>query len=300
MVKIGIIYRKLVPEDFILLKFLVRNLNKFEYIPLDIIVKKFRKRYTQKEIVARIKKLTRLKLLAKHPTIESYRVTFLGLDCLALNLLVYKGVIKAIGDRIGVGKESEIYRGLGNNDNLIAIKFYRIGRQSFRHVAKYRGYYENIEQGSWLYKSIVAGKREREALFLLNKHLVQNVPKIYGGILHTVVIEFIDGLMLYEVKELSDPYSVFNQIISTVKTIYKTVGIVHGDLSEYNILVNSSDDVEKIYIIDWPQYILVTDPMALQLLERDIKHIVGFFRRRFHLDVSLEETFKYVLEDNKS
>ncbi|MEM4040673.1 MAG: RIO1 family regulatory kinase/ATPase, partial [Ignisphaera sp.] len=127
-----------------------------------------------------------------------------------------------------------------------------------------------------------------------------NVPKIYGGILHTVVIEFIDGLMLYEVKELSDPYSVFNQIISTVKTIYKTVGIVHGDLSEYNILVNSSDDVEKIYIIDWPQYILVTDPMALQLLERDIKHIVGFFRRRFHLDVSLEETFKYVLEDNKS
>ncbi|MEM2706735.1 MAG: serine/threonine protein kinase, partial [Ignisphaera sp.] len=133
MAKIGIIYRKLVPEDFILLRFLVRNLNKFEYVPLDFVVRKFEERYTQKEIVARIKKLFQLKLLVKHPTIESYRVTFLGLDCLALNILVYKDVIKAIDDRIGIGKESEIYRGLGNDDKLIAIKFYRIGRQCFRH-----------------------------------------------------------------------------------------------------------------------------------------------------------------------
>jgi len=300
LAKIGIIYRKLVPEDFILLRFLVRNLNKFEYVPLDFVVRKFEERYTQKEIVARIKKLFQLKLLVKHPTIESYRVTFLGLDCLALNILVYKGVIKAIDDRIGIGKESEIYRGLGNDDKLIAIKFYRIGRQCFRHVTKYRGYYENIEHGRWLHKSIIAGKREREALYLLNKYLIGNIPKIYGGILHTVAIEFIDGLMLYEVKELIDPYNVFNQIINTVKTIYRTVGMVHGDLSEYNILVNSSDDEEKIYIIDWPQYTLSTDPMALRLLERDVKHIVGFFRRRFHLDISLEETLKYVLENNKT
>lgn len=298
LTKIGIIYRRLTSADFTILRFLVKNLNKFEYVPVEYIVKRYEKKITQKEIVARVKKLTKMKLLSRHPTTETYRITFLGLDCLALNILASKNIVSALGDRIGRGKESEIYKGLRENNELVVVKFYRIGRQSFRHVLKYRGYYENIDDTNWFRRSIIAGRREREILNTLNKYLVKGVPKIYGGALHSVVMEFIDGVMLYEVRELREPSKIFNQIIDVIKTVYKNVGVVHGDLSEYNIMIYFINDEENVYIIDWPQYVPKTNSAALQLLERDIKNIVRFFKKRFDLNVDIAKTFKYVLEDS--
>lgn len=251
--------------------------------------------YTQKEIVARIRKLTKLGLLARHPSMNSYRITFLGLDCSALKYLVTHGIIKAIDDKIGIGKESEVYKGLNENDEIVAIKFYRIGKQSFKNIAKFRGYYEGMEQSGWIHRSIVAGKREREALMILNKYRVPGVPKIYGGILHCVIIEYIDGVRLNEAIGIDNPQHIFYQVIDIIRHIYRDAGIVHGDLSEYNIMISLRDEKEYVYIIDWPQYTLTTMPIALQLLKRDIENIIKFFRRRYRLNIDLQETLKYVL-----
>lgn len=275
---------------------MVRNIKNFEYIPVEYVVKKFEHLYTQKEIIARLKKLAQLKIIAKHPSMEAYRITFLGLDCLALKILVTQNIIKAIGDIIGIGKESEVYQGLSENNDVVAIKFYKIGKRSFKNVAKYRGYYsDNLAESSWLRRSILAGRREKEVLTLLNNHNISGVPKIYGGALHCVVMEFIEGIRLNEVSELQDPSNIFNQIIEIVKCAYKDVGIIHGDLSEYNIMITRRDDEELAYIIDWPQYVSSASPLAQQLLKRDILNIVKFFRKRFRLNIDAEEVYKHII-----
>lgn len=275
---------------------MVKNLKRFDFVPVEYIIKRFERKYTQKEIIARIKKLTKLKLLTKHQLMNAYRITFTGLDCVTLNYLALNNIVKAIGDIIGVGKESEVYRGVSETDEIVAIKLYRIGRQSFKHIAKHRGYYEGMER-RWIVRSIVAGKREREALTILNEYTIPGIPKIYGGLLHCVVIEYIDGYRLNENVELSDPQNAFHQIIETIKRAYNDAGIVHGDLSEYNIIITLRDEEEKVYIIDWPQYASATMPIAAQLLKHDIENITKFFKRRYRLDIDPQKVLKYVLEN---
>ncbi|RLE74689.1 MAG: serine/threonine protein kinase, partial [Thermoprotei archaeon] len=68
------------------------------------------------------------------------------------------------------------------------------------------------------------------------------------------------------------------------------VGIVHGDLSEYNIIVTRE---ENCYVFDWPQWVDVHHPSALMLLRRDIVNITKFFRRKYRVKVDLNEVFQY-------
>ena len=280
-------------EDFLILEYFVANLKKYEYIPVEVIVRSFEKRFSQKEIIARLKKLAKMKLIERNPSTEAYRLRFLGLDCVALHRLVKRDVVKAIGDRIGGGKESILFQAIANDESMVTIKFHRIGR-SFRNISRVRAYGESFSSSTWLVKSIVSGSREREALTILNKYGVKGVPKFYGGALHSVVIEYINGVDLYELDTLENPEEILNQIIDTIKDAYWKAGIVHGDLSEYNVIV----DLEKnrSYIIDWPQYVTKADPNALAVLKNDIQHILNFFRRKFRVIRDLNETLKYVLE----
>ena len=52
-------------------------------------------------------------------------------------------------------------------------------------------------------------------------------------------------------------------------------GMVHGDLSPYNILNYN----EKPVLIDFSQSTVVKTPNSQELLERDIKNILQFFRK---------------------
>ncbi len=56
-------------------------------------------------------------------------------------------------------------------------------------------------------------------------------------------------------------------------------GIIHADLSEYNILMEEG----RCVIIDWPQWIETSHPNAQTILERDIDNILTFFRRKYQI-----------------
>ena len=70
----------------------------------------------------------------------------------------------------------------------------------------------------------------------------------------------------------------FNEIIRNIKKLYKA-GLVHGDLSEYNVLIG-----DKVYIIDMSQSVLLNHPNAQTFLERDVKNICKFFSRYFAVE----------------
>lgn len=291
MLKIGEVFRKLVDEDFVILRFFVNNLRRFEYIPVDYIAQKLR-RFTPKELDARLRKLHKLKVIERHPTMNAYRLKMLGLDCYALKILADRDVLKAIGDMVGVGKESDIFRAIANDDRMVVVKFFRIGRTSFRSVTKVRDYGVDFERGTWLVRSIIAGRREREALKVLNECSVPHVPTLRGGYLHAVVMDYFEGRELFEVRELSDPDNVLTEILETIRIAYWRAKIVHGDLSEYNIII--TPDEEPI-VIDWPQYVATVDPRAREVLERDVRYIVRFFRKRFDVPMEVDEALRYVL-----
>ena len=98
---------------------------------------------------------------------------------------------------------------------------------------------------------------------------------------------------LYRVRELSldEAYSLLEGVLRTLRIAYVDVGIVHGDLSEYNVLYEGEG---KGVVIDWPQYVYKEEENAGELLERDVAYIVGFMRRRYGLYVDPKEALDYV------
>ena len=96
-------------------------------------------------------------------------------------------------------------------------------------------------------------------------------------------------------KQLSDtnidhPEWYLDEILQQVKKAY-SLGIIHGDLSEFNIFVNP----EGCEIIDWPQYASVTHANAAALLERDIDNVLSFFNRKYRIKRDIREIIKNII-----
>lgn len=290
MVKIGLIYKQLVDRDFKILNIIERFIGRFEYVPLELIEKYSGIPETQ--LFLSLSKLHRLGLVkrASFENRRAFRLTYLGLDMIALKSLVNKNILEAIGDRIGVGKESDIYSGLAPGGRNVIVKFLRIGRTSFRRTRISRSWVTDSKH-TWFHQSKIAAEREYIALKEINR-VGGSVPYPFGYNRHVVVIEYVNGIELYRKPKLKDPVKVLNTILYTLRKAYVDIGIIHGDLSEYNIIVDVEND--KPFIIDWPQYVYRDHPSADALLERDVKYITRFFTKNYSVDIDLNNVLKYV------
>jgi RIO kinase 2 len=288
---IGVIYKNLLDEDFKVLSALERVLLNREYTPIQLLEKNTG--IHEEKLVLILRKLHGLKLVKKETIMgeKCFRLTFLGYDMLAIKALARANIIEAIGDKIGVGKESDIYIGLAPGGLQVAVKFLRIGRTSFRQTKRVRVWTRG-KIADWYQQSKICAEREFKALQALHK-VGALVPKPMGFNRHVVVIEFIDGLELYERPNLENPLGVLSKILETISIAYHKAQIVHGDLSEYNILVRRED--ETPFIIDWPQYVYRDDPSAPELLKRDVFYVVRFFNRVYRLSVNPQESLNSVL-----
>ncbi|MFN3268790.1 MAG: RIO1 family regulatory kinase/ATPase, partial [Zestosphaera sp.] len=107
-----------------------------------------------------------------------------------------------------------------------------------------------------------------------------SVPKPIDQYENVLVMEFIgrEGVrapLLRESDLTTEEYAtIFQQVIEDVRKAYTKAGIVHGDLSEYNVMVWNN----KHYIIDVSQAVPTTHPNAADLLQRDLRNIVRFFK----------------------
>jgi Serine/threonine protein kinase involved in cell cycle control len=75
-----------------------------------------------------------------------------------------------------------------------------------------------------------------------------------------------------------------------VKKIYYS-GLIHGDLSEYNVLMWRGP-----VLIDVGQGVSIKHPLAAELLRRDVETIVRFFNR-FGVNIDIEKTMEEVTHE---
>lgn len=282
-------FRDLEVEDFNVLRAIEKGMRNYRYVPYELVLKLSGLPF--KEVDFRLGRLSEMRLIRRWVgSYEGYTLNRAGYDCLALNTLVKRNVLEAIGMPIGVGKESDIYEGLTPNGERVAVKIHRLGSISFRNVIKLRGYVKDKRYTSWLFLSRVSAEREFQAL-KITYPLGISVPKPIDRSRHTLVMSIIEGTELENLIDLPNPELVFNEIIENIRRTYIEAKIIHCDLSGFNILIKPD---KHILIIDWPQYVSIRHPNAETLLERDVKNIITLFKRKFNFEANLEETLRYV------
>ena len=128
------VVKSLEPDDYKLLKVLASGLKQHESL-------------TRKEIMTyskmhenivdfRINRLHDMKLIGKNK--GGFTLLMMGLDTVALKMLVDKDIIIGMGKPIGIGKESDVFEAITSSEQERALKFFRIGRISFREVRRRR------------------------------------------------------------------------------------------------------------------------------------------------------------------
>jgi RIO kinase 2 len=286
------VFRELENEDLRVLQVIESAMSKREFVPKEVIAK-FTK-FSLEETEFRLSRLSKLRLIRRmQGAYVGYTLNYAGYDCLAINALVKGKALEAFGKPLGVGKEADVYDALDPKGDRIAVKFHRLGRISFRQTIRKRGY--TTERTSWLFQSRLAAEKEFQALKLVFPHGVA-VPKPISQNRHVLVMGMIEGAELAEWKGIPKPERVLREILRNVRKAYLKAGVVHADLSEYNVILKPDTHV---LVIDWPQYVTREHPNAQQYLTRDIKNILQYFKRKHMLQAKLREVLAYVTGTGK-
>ena len=198
----------------------------------------------------------------------------------ALSRLISHGHIDTLDHCLSTGKEANVFRATTPEGAHVAVKIYRVHTSTFRAHQDYIWGDPRFSQGNTNKREVVgiwATKEFKNLTRLLDAGC--RVPTPFTVRENVLVMEFIgeDGLgapMLKQVK-LEDPEMRFKNLLNFIETAWQEANLVHGDLSEYNVLVHWEDTV----VIDTAQSVVCDHPRAKELLERDVGNLVRYFKR---------------------
>ena len=284
-------YPSLRDLDFRILRGVELNMRHHKWVPLENIAGFAR--VDVETASFRLGKLDNMSLVRRRSDIGyiGYQLTIHGYDALAIRALSKKGVIEAISTaQIGVGKDADVYVGVTPSGDEVAVKFNRIGGRTASRKAGYHGrVFQDKHHTSWLYVSRLIAKREHEALTLLSP--IARVPRPIAWNRHVVVMEFINGTELADLRDTDLTREEADEILSKVLDEYLKIvhfGIVHSDMSEFNVVLT---DEGEVLIIDWAQYVTTDKPESYELLRRDLTVLLNAFRRKWRVEREFEEVW---------
>ncbi|MCD6414233.1 MAG: serine protein kinase RIO [Candidatus Diapherotrites archaeon] len=191
--------------------------------------------------------------------------------------LIRKGEMDGLEHIISTGKEADVYRALLEG-NPRACKIYRYETTSFRNMWEY------IE-GDRRFTELTRSRRKLITIWcrkeFRNLQTAFNagcsVPEPFAVLNNVLVMEFIggdDAAPSLRLAKLPDYEKALQEIIEDIKRLHRA-GIVHADLSEYNILVWKN----KLWMIDMGQSVPTSHPKATEFLRRDVSNICRYFKK---------------------
>jgi len=206
--------------------------------------------------------------------------------------LVEEGLIDEVISQLMSGKEATVFVVRSGDDTRCAKVYKDVQQRSFRKAASYRDgrktknsrearamekgsrYGRQVQEESWQ-------NAEVDALFLLANAGVR-VPQPYictDGVLLMELVTDENGDVAPRLGDVdlseADALTLHGQLLDQV-VLMLCAGVIHGDLSEYNILLSHAGPT----IIDLPQAVNAAGNSEAQvMLERDVDNLATYFAR---------------------
>ncbi|TVS18051.1 MAG: serine protein kinase RIO [Gammaproteobacteria bacterium] len=209
-----------------------------------------------------------------------------------LQPLIEQGVIDTVVCALKSGKEASVYIVAQGEKTLCAKVYKEAEHRGFHKLAEYqegrkargsrdaramgkRGRHgRRVQEAEWK-------NAEVDALYNLHRADVR-VPHpfgVYDGVLLMELVTDADGVtapQLHEVTMTPEQARTWHGFMITQIVRMLCAGLIHGDLSEYNVLIDSDGPV----IIDLPQAVNAAgNNNAFRMLTRDINNMRASFGR---------------------
>jgi RIO kinase 1 len=204
--------------------------------------------------------------------------------------LVDDGLIDDVLQRLKSGKEADVYTVLCG-DKINCAKVYKEATQrSFKQAVQYQEgrKVRNSRSSRAMQKGSKFGRKQQEeswqtaevdALFRLAEAGVR-VPQPYlciDGVLLMELVTDADGMVAPRLSDVTmSEESAVTDFHTMIRNIVRMLcaGIVHGDLSEFNVLLDAQGPV----IIDLPQAVdAAANNHAETMFERDVNNITAYY-----------------------
>lgn len=256
-------------KDVTILRVLDGLWETYEWVPVGEISERISSKI---DLTKKLRELEKKKLISWKPKSfgeePSVKIGEHGIDSLAVWDFVKHGVLDDIGHVIGEGKESVVVLGLKGGEKR-AIKFHRYYSAEFKKIK------DSLAYASIKWWKVLKGRLLRPVDFPRAKAQVEyhtlkklhgkvSVPKPYGINRHAIVMEFIgDEVSAPLMSKVRKEQGMREEVLENYEKSLEE-GIVHGDLSPYNVMV-----WDKLYLIDWAQAVPVGFQGAKELIKRD-------------------------------
>ncbi|MED6107184.1 hypothetical protein PIB30_011754 [Stylosanthes scabra] len=215
--------------------------------------------------------------------------------------MLNRGVFHDINGCISTGKEANVYHATKSDGQELAIKVYKTSVLVFKDRDRY-------VQGDYRFRNGYCRHNPRKMVKTWAEKEMRNLMRLKAaGIkcptplllrLHVLVMEFI-GKAGWAAPRLKDANLSLDKLregylemIIAMRTLYQKCKLVHGDLSEYNILYFEG----HLYIIDVSQAVDPDHPHALDFLREDCIHISDFFKKHGVAVMTIRELFDFIVD----
>lgn len=197
-----------------------------------------------------------------------------------------------------LGSEGEEYCRKYSIESPIVIKIFRTSTLNFKKIITYISGDRRFRKHSKKTRSIITLWVEKEYSNLRRSSLAEiKVPKPILTKKNILLMEFLgkNRIPFPLLRHTPEAFtkSVLTQILDQTKCLFKRAGLVHADLSPFNILIGD----QTPYFIDMSQSVLISHPRALEFLKRDLNNILSFFSKKGFVVPDEKVLFDEITED---
>ena len=172
-----------------------------------------------------------------------------------------------------------VYEALDGEGGDVAVKVYRINASNFQQMRDYLEGDPRFEGIRGDKKAVVLSWTRKEFSNLMRaKAAGVRVPEPIAVQRNVLVMELIgregDAASKLSDVDVENPDTAFDVVREYMRRLH-SAGLVHGDLSEYNIVVYEGE----LVVIDVGQAVTVHHQNSDDFLRRDCRNVANFFAR---------------------
>lgn len=227
---------------------------------------------------------------------KTYDEVFDRSTLVLLQRFISKGTFDTLDFPIATGKEGNVFRASGE-EGARAVKIYRVSTATYRALTKYiEGDPRFLRVGGNRRKIIFAwAQKEFKNLERMRQHGVR-VPRPVTVRNNVLVMEYLGSpeAPAPELRRVTvdDPEALYDLLLEDMRRIHRAE-LVHGDLSEYNVLVWEGAP----WIIDVGQAVHLDHPQAEAWFRRDMENMARYFTRLLDRPMDADTLAERVRED---